>query len=358
MNLKKENWILEKHCGLDIETATKLSLFRKKFTKDKGTDWRSISPEYYFWKLDRNPFGKGSLTVAYHENEIIGSNTATWKACRYKGKKLMVVETGDSFTNPDFQGLGINTLLRKTNTDWAIEQGASIVYNTPNQKSQYIARKLSIIQHPFLNWMIWFLPLKPIKILSKRFKIVDHLKFLDYPFCQISKISANAFNKKAKVVDLHFDKKFDDLNQDLYYKNVFMIDRSSAYLNYRLVENPDYDRYGMIVSYSIKKIDSVLIFKQALLNGLNIFAIADWYGNTTYGMRQVWHRAIQHASTLNYDLIVLWAPYQFKFIRSLLPITAVPVKKKSLTIYDRGLGCGLLKEKNKLLFSALDSDVI
>jgi len=69
---------------------------------------RSISSEYFEWKLDRNPFLKGYVYYEKREGRIVGVKTHVPKKIQILGHELICAESGDEFTHPDFQRQGIS----------------------------------------------------------------------------------------------------------------------------------------------------------------------------------------------------------------------------------------------------------
>ena len=116
---------------------------------------RSMSKEYYEWKLRNNPYKEGMVFLERRQDVVVGSLTITPKRISIGGKVLTVAELGDAFTHPEYQKQGIFSRLLKACTAFTISQGIEVIYGTPNSNALPVEIKLGYRPCPFvkLNYM-------------------------------------------------------------------------------------------------------------------------------------------------------------------------------------------------------------
>ena len=90
---------------------------------------RDRAPEYLYWKHLENPLGKSIITYAKHDGKIIGARA--FQPTLYRDKYFM--QPCDTVTHPDFQRMGVFSLLTKLALD---QIGSNVaVMNFPNNLS-------------------------------------------------------------------------------------------------------------------------------------------------------------------------------------------------------------------------------
>lgn len=113
------------------------------------------TPELFRWKLTAaNPAGSGLLALAVHDDEIVGTMTATMKRCVVDGMPRTAAEVGDTYTHPAFRRAGeaaefatgtagTHHYLNKSVFGRLVfevtrrlrEHGTELIYGTPNGSS-------------------------------------------------------------------------------------------------------------------------------------------------------------------------------------------------------------------------------
>ncbi len=130
---------------------------------------KTWSSEYFRWKLEKNPSGKGFLSCAVSNGNVVGVTSITRKKAWYKGKIITVGEIGDTYTHPlflkkgkqrkihdgtgakkDYYNKSIFGCLVKETRERALNEGINIIYGTPNSNSLAgYKKRLNFIVHPF-----------------------------------------------------------------------------------------------------------------------------------------------------------------------------------------------------------------
>lgn len=132
------------------EDAPALSRFSKTFLDPRHPSLRrSQEPEYYLWRNDLNPFGRGSIALAEENGRLVGCFALTPKRIRLHGESLLGAEIDDAFVSREFQGQGIFRTLADMILEEARQKGIRLLYGTPNPISYPVFRhKLGFSELP------------------------------------------------------------------------------------------------------------------------------------------------------------------------------------------------------------------
>ena len=88
--------------------AKGISKFMKRcFLQDVTTEVRSHDAEYYAWKYGKSPWGENVSLVAEDKGNIVGLFCIMPKKIKIGDDTLLIGETGDAYTDPEYQGKGI-----------------------------------------------------------------------------------------------------------------------------------------------------------------------------------------------------------------------------------------------------------
>lgn len=347
---------------LDDATAERLSSFRAGFADhDEGRDRRTIAPSYYAWKLRDNPFGHGYVSLAVDdEGEIVGSSTGTRKLAWFRGRFVDAVELGDAFTDPAWQRRGIYTSLRSATRDRALADGIELIYSTPNARSAPVSKRTSSVAKPGLDLYLWVLPLAPVRTGLGRRHGTGRSRLatlVDLPASWLLRASAAGRARRAEHAPLDFDDAFDDLDHRIREMHSFSLSRDARALAFRLSQNPESERYGIVASHgSDRRLEAVLVYKDARQSGRRVFIVADMFGVDARALRRVWSRAILTALESEYDLVATWAPRRLRTLLGMLPIPAVPIRRKRVFVHANDMGERVLADDGAWLFAMLDTD--
>lgn len=162
----------------------------------------SLSKEIWEYKHVNNPFGKSLVLLAEEEDMIVGVRAFMRWQWHHEQKKFACFRAVDTATHPKHQGKGIFKKLTLKALEVAQEEGASFVFNTPNEKSRpgYLkmgwkqAGKVEVSLSPAL-YSFWKIFVKgPIYNVEYRTS-----------FPRIEKLCVD-WNKKVIQMDLHTPK--------------------------------------------------------------------------------------------------------------------------------------------------------
>lgn len=175
----------------------------------------ALSEEIWQYKHIKNPFGKSLVLIAEEDESIVGVRAFMRWQWNFKQKRFSCFRAVDTATHPEHQGKGIFKKLTLTALDLAKEEGASFVFNTPNEKSRpgYLKMgweevgKIEVTLNPAINsfWKLFG---------NERRYCVEYRT----SFPQIEKL-CREWNKKLSEKNLHTPK-------------------SAEYLKWRYEKNP------------------------------------------------------------------------------------------------------------------------
>lgn len=148
-----KTWTVRVNDELDPAVTEKAARFLQSFLPDAVEPvW---SADHFRWKLgDANPAGRGFMTVAMHNDNVIGVTSITRKRMWDGQQEVRASEIGDTYSHPDFRREGkaaqsypsahnpdeylsrsvFGRLVTETR-ERAQRAGLSLIYGTPNRNS-------------------------------------------------------------------------------------------------------------------------------------------------------------------------------------------------------------------------------
>jgi len=226
-----------------------LASFRAKFHKNPH---RSISEDYFEWKLLKNPYLKGHIYLESKDDKVVGVSSITPKKISVLGQTALAGELGDSFTSADYRRKGVFSRGMQAGIDYALEHGILVLYATPPYRSPTslgLQKKLNCKICPSVSMRYMSKLLRPLKpfvkmalkaILkekirsSKRFDTLKKQVFNKYTY----KTSNTTDIQSVTVSSVgRFNDEIDGIWGHKRY--AFCMLRDRVYLNWRFFENPD-----------------------------------------------------------------------------------------------------------------------
>lgn len=93
------------------------------------------SSAYWHWKHMDNPFGRSPVLLAFDGNHLVGVRAFMRWGWENGDERIRALRAVDTATHPAYQGKGIFSKLTKALLLASERDGASLVFNTPNEKS-------------------------------------------------------------------------------------------------------------------------------------------------------------------------------------------------------------------------------
>ncbi len=118
-------------------------------------------PAAWNWKHESNPFGRSLVLVAEASGLVIGHRAFMRWVLQQNGSTMGAFRAVDTVTHPSWQGSGVFRHLTSKLLDRLPENGAGLVFNTPNNRSLpgYLKMGWRVAGRP----PIWIKPLRPFR---------------------------------------------------------------------------------------------------------------------------------------------------------------------------------------------------
>lgn len=362
--MTKPVWKMKIADDLDPKTAERLGSFITSFQDPDDPDGRcSHSGETYLWKITRNPLGRGYVTLAMHDGEIVGSLTLTRRKIYFKGEAIIAAELGDGFTNPKYERQNIFTSLIKASRERAMQEGIRIVYGVPSDIALPVhENKCQNLRKRGLDLFLHLMPLTPVAAASQLLGGREHpllQRSIDDTYRLILRSGLRLIGRNCIESPLAFDSDFDELDNSIRQRYHFYPARAAEDLSYRIGESPDRERYQMLVHRTAQgKLGGYLIAKSTTQRGIKVLYVADIHATSNVTEARLWACCLLRAMENGFDLVATWLPLRAASFLSHLPLPPVPIKRKEVIFWDHDLGSEVLQSEGPMKFSLLDSDSI
>jgi hypothetical protein len=268
------------------------------------------SKEYFEWKIgSKNPAGKGYMSIAMIDNEVVGIATLTLKYARICDSDLIIGEMGDCYTsisairkskpfdltahnndpkhyiNKSIFGRLVFELRKRAEKD-----GIHVIFGTPNSKAYPgWVNKLDYFEyfgtsiHNYIRPTVFFFQNR-----FPKFFVINTFFFLfEKVFLKIfyfSFFNINRYNIVAGIPNL------DDLERILVkipILNGFKINKNIDYIKYRFLHHP----FANYVFFSVYKNNELLGYVITRIikseSKKNNLAIVNWIGNETEILKSI-----------------------------------------------------------------------
>ncbi len=199
-------------------------------------------PQNYFeWKFLQNPAGRAVGYTAYHEGDVAGFYGVIPEQFMAGGAKVVIYQSMDTMTHPNYQRQGLFTNLARTTYQHLIER----------DKEVFIIGFPGITSHPgFVKKLGW-----------KDIVLIDYM-FLNRTAFKVRNLFSKSSNLSFSKVQM-FEESFNSYFSDKSYQEK-RISRfyNENFLNWRLSNNPSL-RYevakvteaGVVIGFFVYRLD-------------------------------------------------------------------------------------------------------
>lgn len=210
--------------------------------------------EFWEWKHFKNPFGTSPAVVAEAQNKIVGVRVfMRWKWAAGE-REYHACRAVDTATHPDWQRKGIFTRLTLQLLDQVKSEGASFIFNTPNQKSMPGYLKMGWVH--VAKVALYIRVLKPIRFLRAGATMLP---------------DENRFPAVEELLQQPALEKF--IRADVSSPSVYRTARSIEYLRWRYTQIPD-GAYRSVWDISGED-GAAAIFRMRMRNGRRELSISE-----------------------------------------------------------------------------------
>ena len=358
----KKKWLIKPFTKFDLSRIEEL---RKLFEVPSEDTWRrSISANYYSWKLIKNYIDSGILHFSEIEDKVVGMVSLTPKSVLYKGKKIKSVELGDCFINPQHNQKGMFYSLLTSTKDDAHNKGVEFLYGTPNSVALPGERKAGYEIIPSSNIFNLVYPIKASSILSGKiyFHLIGKLlgPIINIYFRILHLINHSRFWNPKVAIELVSE--FPEEINELFDKNIYdydwIIERNKSYFDWRFTNNPD--EYSMFLVKIDNNIIGYFITKLGTWRKLKVGYIADYYFDHHYLKKypSVMEHVLSSFSDYNVDMISIWVSTDSPFYRIAKKYGFLRFRPIPIICYKNKLGKEIISSDLKWHFTMADSDNI
>ena len=277
----------------------------------EGSERRSGAPDYYRWKLRKNPAAPGLLEVALSpEGQVVGAASLTPRRILFDGVVRHSAEIGDTFTSPAYQRQGIFSTLVRTLVAGGSDRGIEFIYGTPNDASLpgYEA-KLDFAQIPGAAVQGLVRPLRATRVLRRRLRrgwvgataagVVGPLVTVGYRVAfPPSRVAAGLDVRRGPEPPKEAQALFETVKAA--YRWIMV--RDERYMAWRFQENPD--AYDFLSAYRGDALAGYLILKRGRWNGLEVLYFADFLAADSHAFGALVGEALRGAPWA--DMVSAW----------------------------------------------------
>lgn len=235
---------------------------------------RDLSPEYYRWMYLENPAGRAVVMGGWHEDRLVTSFAIVPKRVQFGDEVVVCGKTMDMFTEPSYQGLGLNKQVTSRVFVAAKEQGIDMWYVTPSTASYPIfTSKWGYVESVPVNYVVGVLDFEqameagvPLAVLGRLGgRVINRVR------------RASARERPDADLDIRSVQSIgadvDQLWQRSSGYGVALV-RDSQYLNWRYIANPD--TYDLNAAYRGEDLQGILVTKYTKRRGLKVGEIVDF----------------------------------------------------------------------------------
>jgi len=331
--------------------------------KEVKSNRRTYSPNYYDWKLRKNPFSNGTCKVIESEGKPVGLATVTPKQIFIRGRLIDGAEIGDTFTHPNFQRKGIFSAVVNGARSASISKNIEFIFGTPNDQSlPGYQKKCEFETIPAVRAMNMVLPLRIGPILNTKLKnpFLANLAALplSWGLGAWTAVRAPKVKNKIQFVEAKsFPTEVDELWRKVSQNYDWMIARTRQYLQWRFVENPD--NYTIFLGTEGSAFKGYVVLKIGTWSNLRVGYIADFLideSNPT-NFTQLVKFVRNHFKQAGIDMISCWIP-EGKHSGVLRQFGFRKYKDVPVICYKNNLGKELIESCDRWYFTISDSDNI
>jgi len=229
--------------------------------------------EAWRWEFMSGPYGKAIFMVAEHKSEIIGTQALMPITLCYGGKQICSAKSEGTLLKAEYRGLGIFKRLYEVCFELADKRGIALIWGFTYAEGPF--RNCGFEIPGKLNHLIISLKPFPANMLSgtrmaaqmkKRIGSQVAQEFLFHIFTLIGfiwgKIRQPKINPRPRFKVIAIDKV--DNRLDVFWEafrqntNYYTIDRTSKYLDWRIIRNPNMT-YQLLAIIENSKIQGYMV---------------------------------------------------------------------------------------------------
>ncbi len=351
-----------------MDVCESMSNFRKLFVRNLT---RSISKEYYRWKILDNPYSRGHIALEFKDDLVVGSASITPKKLNILGTEVLGAEIGDTFTHPDYRRIGVFSRVVKECTEYAKSAGIHLIYGTPNSESlPGYQNKLEFppCLHTKIKHMYKYVRVDSLqKAAKRRLKIGFIAGVLSRVYFSYLTLLSSIKNRNKTLKPLtietqpilKFEKIIDGLWGTKREDYVFFSVRDADYFHWRFLANPD--EYVILGAKANNEYVGCIVLKLSRNEEICIGSICDFI--TYEDNIDIFSHLLSIAEKVLYDAgahrIELHCAIASPYYKPICNYGYLTREDKPIIVYSgTDMGKQVLKSSLKWQFTLADSDNI
>ena len=339
MTRRQNHWRIVPTDNLTPETAARMAQFFSKSTESASRKI-AYSPEYFLWKINRNPAGPGFLSLAMDEDRIVGILTLTRKRLWFRSRGIMAAEMADGIVHKDYRGRGIHSALVADARTRALANEVELLFGFIEPESVSLRvheEKCSSMRKPNLDLFIWVLPLRPVEQLIGKSRSMESLiRTGMFEGVRTPKPNPHACDSATHQHPcLRFDAFFDRLDERLRDRYAFIFSRSAEDLRFRYADSPEKEPFRMLLKRDAAgELEAVLMYRSTMIDDLKVLFLADLFGTNNDAIIDVWTGIIQWGLMNDHDTIALWTTRRCFERFNAFPHRPIPIVRRELVFFS------------------------
>jgi len=363
-----KNWTFRRAKRKDFGSIAEFQNAFPRISKYESVPERDFDTEFYLWLHRRNPIMQGEIWIAENCGRVVGMRSAIPKRLKIFEKIMIGAEMGDSYTQPEYRGQGMFSVLSKEVRKEVLNNGVRFIYNTPNPKTSLPLhkRKLNHREIPSLGVCSMMRPLNIKRTLKVKLGSSLLASFpsaiLEIAYRIILNLTAIEARKKDILVSEVSS--FPDDIVDLWTRvstsyDVILV-REKKYLEWRFVMAPDEyliliarSREGRLLGYIVGKVN---IYSRPLRRGL----IADFLTieDNPKVFKELVHELLEKFRLYKVDDVSTLAVKGGIYYKALIRLGFLPTRKVPVLCYKNDLGNEIINGDHKWHFTLSDTDSV
>ena len=288
------------------EDVVAISQLRNLFINAPNEIRRSCSPDYYLWKIFKNPIKTGLAYLAMVDNKVVGMVSVSARPVLVRGNSIMMAELGDGFVHPNYQRRGIFVKLLNLILKDADNSGFEYIYGTPTPQAFSVEKKVGFRIQGNVKLHMYLRPIALSNILNKYStnKIVEIFGNIGQFILNL--LSAGRIHSKVKTTTRisTYSEFITRCHEN--GKHEIRAKINKAYLEWRYDSNPDEYKLCMVEHPVLG--NGYVILKIGYSRGFKVGYIADYgYDGKSKFLREILKVIIREMGEQNIDMIATWS---------------------------------------------------
>jgi GNAT superfamily N-acetyltransferase len=310
------NWKINQ---FEPDDLSKIRLFFKRLYTGIG-DYGSI--DLFNWKIQENYASTGIINLIKDEKEIVSTTSLTPKFVFLKGKKEIVAEIGDTYTDPDYQRKGMFSLLINQTRKDAETKGIPFIYGTPNEQSlPGYEKKANFKVISGINVRSMAVPLNVSPIISRKThwifgELIGYVYLIYIHSIYGLKKFINKTNSIEQIIEFNkIPNNWEDFWEKAHVSYDFIISRDSKALEWRFFNHPNKYKFYILEQQNV--IIGYLTYRILHENGITQLFIADYLflkGNERK-LKSVLFKVVKDSTQAGVTLIKVWCPQNSPYFK-------------------------------------------